>query len=175
MNSRPLAPSDAAAIAELWLAGAAESAAFNSTFRPRVSVAEYGASVAEELRSGSCTGWGVFNADNILLGYLTARIAQPSVEFEQAPYLYLLDLDVRATSRRHGIGTKLVEIARAYASERGLSIVEVSWLSDDPRASAFWRAQRFVPYLVRAQLAAQTPVGSTPNDALYLPVDRHAK
>ena len=153
MKTRALASADASAVAEVWLAGAHESAAVDGAFRPRVSVSEYGASLAEEFASGAIVGWGCFSAEGSLLGYLTARASEASREFVPAKYLYLLDLDVRSSARRQGIASELVRTARLFAAASGLASVEVSWLIADARATAFWRARGFVQYLARARSA----------------------
>lgn len=155
MKVRTLEPSDASAIATLWIAGAIESATIDPSFRPRVSVAECGEALEAEFKSGAVLGWGTFAAkDSALLGYLTARLSEPSPEFEQASFLYLLDLDVRPDMRRQGVGSHLVSLARRFATEQGLRSIEVSWLSSDRRASAFWSSQGFEQYLARARTSS---------------------
>jgi len=154
MDTRTLVAADAIAVAELWLAGAHESGVVDATFRPRVSVAEYGSTLREEFTSGTIVGWGRFSPSNELLGYLTARVSEASLEFLPAKYLYLLDLDVRPIARRRGIGSALVQVARLFAKERSLESIEVSWLLADARATAFWRRQGFAQYLARARSAA---------------------
>ena len=167
MNTRALEPADAHAVAALWTAGAIEAAAIDPAFHPRLTVAEYGASLEAELKAGAILGWGAFAVvDNTLLGYLTARPNEPSREFEQPGFLYLLDLDIRPDQRRLGIGSRLVSLARLFARAHGLGSVEVSWLSSDPRASAFWRSQGFAPYLARARGSSFTsPHGTRENAA----------
>lgn len=157
MKLRPLQATDALAIAALWLAGATESAGTDKAFLPRVSLQEYAASVAMELKGGTCLGWGLFaEAPERLLAYLTARVTDPSPEFIQARFLYLLDLDVDHEARRQGLGARLVAAAKTYAQTEQLATVEVSWLSADPRASAFWRSQGFSAYLARARYHARS-------------------
>lgn len=152
MKTRLLEPSDASAIAALWRAGALEGAATEPSFHPRVTVAEYAVSVSAELASGAILGWGAFAAEsNLLLGYLTARAMEPRPEVEEGKFLDLLDLDVRSDSRRQGVGSRLVALARRFASEQGLGTIEVSWLSSDQVASAFWRSQGFTQFLARAR------------------------
>lgn len=152
MFTRALVPADANSVAALWIAGALESSAIEPAFRPRVSVAEYAPTVKAELKTEAIVGWGAFMAEEGgLLGYLTARPTDPSPEFRQAKFLYLLDLDVRQDARRRGIASQLVALARVFAKERGLGSIEVSWLSSDERATAFWRSQGFAPYLARGR------------------------
>jgi ribosomal protein S18 acetylase RimI-like enzyme len=158
---RALASSDAIAVAQLWLAGAHESAAIDQAFSPRMSAAHYAASISAELEAKAILGWGALSATSALLGYITARLVEPSVEFQQPSYMYILDLDVQSESRRQGIGTRLVQAARSHCSASGVASVEVGWLSADARASAFWRKQGFVQYFARARGSASLQEGES--------------
>lgn len=155
---------DASAMAELWLAGAAESGATDPSFLPRQTLAECAASIEADLANKVYFGWGVFEASTRgLLAYLTARIEEPSKAFQRDASLYLLDLDVKRLARRQGFGTGLVAAAKRYAEERSIERVEVGWLAADPQASAFWLAQGFCPYLARAQVCiTRSPHGASP-------------
>ncbi len=128
-----------------------ESAAVDPTFRPRMSCAEYAVSLAQALSAGRQVGWGAFDAQETLLGYLTANVVEANPEFEQARNLFLLDLDIHSAWRRQGIGSALVQWARAHATQQGIPTVEVGWLLADPRSTAFWRSQGFAPYVVRGR------------------------
>jgi len=149
---RLLQPPDASEVAALWHAGAKESASVDPSFFPRVSLEEYAAFLANDFSQGSCIGWGVFAKEpQCLLAYLTARVMVPDPEFKQTRFLYLLDLDVHREARRHGLGARLVAAAKAYARTENLASIEVSWLTSDPRASAFWQKQGFRQFLARAR------------------------
>ena len=153
MRLRRLEPIDASGIAALWHAGATESAQADPAFLPRLSPEAYTASVASDLAEGSYLGWGVVGeSPHSLIAYLTARVTPASAEFNQSSFLYILDLDVHREARRTGLGTRLVAAAKAFARSQGLGGVEVSWLSADPTASAFWRSQGFAQYIARARL-----------------------
>jgi GNAT superfamily N-acetyltransferase len=154
VKTRPLTAADAPSIAELWLAGMHESAAVDPTFRPRVSCAAYAVSLAQVFSAGQQVGWGAFDAHETLLGYLTANVVEANPEFEQARHLFLLDLDIHSAWRRQGIGSELVRLARAHATQQGIATVEVGWLLADPRSTAFWRHQGFAPYFMRGRSVA---------------------
>jgi ribosomal protein S18 acetylase RimI-like enzyme len=142
MYLRSLDAADATHIAGLWLTGAAESGKTEAAYLPQVSQQAYAATLAGDLASEACIGWGIFDAATAsLLAYLTAKIATPEAEFKQVPYLYLLDLDVHPQQRRRGLGAKLIAAARAYAETQKLGSIEVNWLSEDAQASAFWLSQ----------------------------------
>ena len=151
MEFRVLTTADASAVADLWLPGARESAAVNSVFQPSASVAQYSASLTQELSSQAIAGWGAFS-EGVLLGYLTARVSDADPAFVSGKYLYLLDLDVRSDARRQGIASALVRMARSFAADGGISSIEVSWLVQDANAAAFWRSQGFSQYLARGRV-----------------------
>ena len=152
MKLRKLESIDAHGVAALWHAGATESARTDPAFSPRLSQEAYSASVATDLSEGAYLGWGVFSeAPQSLLAYITARVTLASAEFNQSSFLYILDLDVHRDARRVGLGTKLVAAARQFAQSEGLGGVEVSWLSADPTATAFWQRQGFTQYIARGR------------------------
>lgn len=152
METRDLSPTDADAVAELWLAGAQESAIVDSALQPGVSLAQHSALLTQKLDSRAVIGWGAFSAESKLQGYLTARIAEAEPVFVKDTYLYLLDLDVRADARRQGIASALVRMARSFAANNGISSIEVNWLIHDGTASVFWSNQGFSQYLARARV-----------------------
>ena len=104
-----------------------------------------------ELSENAYFGWGLFTSSGrSLLCYLTAPVKKASKVFRRDALLQLLDLDVRFSARRQGLGTGLVEAACAHATSAGVLRVEVGWPSADPRASsAFGRAQGFSQYIAR--------------------------
>jgi GNAT superfamily N-acetyltransferase len=154
MRLSALEPCDAAGIAALWLAGAAESAMRDRSFAPRQSEEEAATAITAALRDGSYYGWGLFlDEPHELVAYLTVRVEGPSEDFDRPSFLYLLDLDVHHRARRQGLGTRLVEAAKNDARTKGIDTVEVGWLLADPVAAAFWSRQGFGQYLARARLA----------------------
>lgn len=161
MTLRRLNPDDAPAVTKLWHAGALDSASADAHFHPATSPEAYAQAVASDLRMGKVLGWAAVDAtEGSVLAYLTAEIREPAPDFEQARYLYLLDLDVGREHRRKGFGAKLVAEARAFAVQEGLATIEVAWLVEDARASAFWARQGFAPYLARARAAVGRPASS---------------
>ena len=153
MNLRLLQVQDANMIAGLWLHGAAESAQTDSAYQPQISLAGYAGLLRDKLQSGDSLGWGLFaEEDGQLLAYLTAQVRYPEQEFSQQPYLCLLDLDVHVAARRQGCAARLVSAAKAHAQQHQLSHIEVSWLSADPQAAAFWASQGAAPFLSRGRI-----------------------
>ncbi len=156
---RPLRAEDAPAVAALWMDGARDSAAVDPSYTPGVTAERYARTVAEELGSGQCLGWGAFAPGAVprLLAYLTAQVAVAGPEFRPRRFLYLLDLDVDRTVRRQALGSRLVAAAQAHARAQGLDEIEVSWLMADARAAAFWQRQGFQPFLARGRLRPAPP------------------
>ncbi|MBC3869370.1 GNAT family N-acetyltransferase [Undibacterium oligocarboniphilum] len=153
MSLRVLQVQDADMIASLWLRGAAESAQTDSAYQPQISLTEYAAILRDNLQNGDNLGWGLFaEEDGQLLAYLTAQVRYPEQEFSQQPYLCLLDLDVHVAACRQGCAARLVSAAKVHAQQHQLSHIEVSWLSADPQAAAFWASQRATSFLSRGRI-----------------------
>jgi len=153
METVELQASHAAAAASLWLLGMRENAIADESFAPRMSASQFAAVLAEQLASRTLFGWGIVSgSEQGLAGYLTAEVKEAAPELGSGRYLYLLDLDVSRDERRKGLGTRLVEAARRHAELSGLSRVEVSWVSADAQAAAFWHRQGFKQYLSRARV-----------------------
>jgi GNAT superfamily N-acetyltransferase len=151
-----LQSSHASEIASLWRSGVKENALAEESYVPHFSQEQYAARIAALLESGDILGWGIFLPSSLrMAAYLTAELKESAPEFVQRKFLYLHDLDVHHAERRKGLATILVETAKRYAQESGLSSIEVSWASADVQASAFWNVQGFGQYLSRARLSAE--------------------
>ena len=144
----------ASELASLWLAGVRENAFSDRAYLPAVSQVQYAETIAARLASGSVFGWAVvLPSSPHLAAYLTAELKESAPEFLHRKYLSLLDLDVRHTERRKGLGTSLVGAAKRYAKSVGLASIEANWVTVDVQASAFWHRQGFGPYLSRGTLS----------------------
>jgi len=153
MLTRALSPNDSDAIASLWFAGALESANSDPLFAPRISAPDYAVKIGAELESKAIFGWGATqSAGGSLLGYLTAKITDPSPEWRQDRCLYILDVDVHRDHRRQGLARLLIANATTYAQGLGIGRMELSWLASDPHADAVWRQLGFRPYLHRGHI-----------------------
>jgi GNAT superfamily N-acetyltransferase len=158
LDLRRLSAADAVQMATLWVQGAEESAQADEAYRPRMDAPGYSQGLAVDLAGHRIKAWGIFSPGQTLLAYLTAEVTWPEPEFVQTPALRLLDLDVHPTARRQGLATRLLKAARELARSEGLASLEVSWLTQDARADAFWRSQGFGPFL---QTARSTLVSGT--------------
>ena len=151
-----LQSSHASEVASLWFSGVKENALAEESYVPRFSQDQYAARIAAQLESGAILGWGIVLPSSLrMAAYLTAELKESAPEFARRKFLYLNDLDVHHGERRKGLATILVETAKRYAQESGLSSIEVSWASADVQASAFWHAQGFGQYLSRGRLSAK--------------------
>ena len=151
MKTIVLQPGHAPGMAALWRVGVSENAVAEKSFTPAMSEEDFAAMVAGQLVSGALFGWAITSPTGDLLAYLTAEVKVSAPESGSAPYLYLMDLDVSRAERRKGLATALVAQARGHAANQGLACLEVSWVSKDPQASAFWHSQGFTQYLSRAR------------------------
>ncbi len=149
---RSLQSTDGPEIARLWLDGILESAVEDASFRPLRTLDEYAESLAAEFASGDSIGWGVVaDATQEMVAYLMAGITPANTDLDQPAFLYLQELDVGRAHRRRGLGAQLVVTAKEFAREQRLESVEVSWISTDARATAFWLKQGFIQCVARAR------------------------
>ena len=153
MFMRALSPSDSGAVASLWFAGALESANSDPRFAPRIGAPDYALKIGAELESKAIFGWGTSeSAGGTLIGYLTAKITDPSPDWRMDGCLYVLDVDVHRDHRRQGLARLLIANATTYAQGLGIGRMELSWLASDPHADAVWRQLGFRPYLHRGHI-----------------------
>ena len=80
-------------------------------------------------------------------GYLMAAVASYPPVFTATRYGSIFDLAVTASWRRRGVGARLVEAARAWFRQRGLTRAEVRVQTANPLSTAFWRKEGFTPYV----------------------------
>ncbi len=83
------------------------------------------------------------------LAVLSAKISPESVMRESRQYVELVELVVRPSTRRAGIGRALVEASKIWTQSRGLSELDVTALSFNMEAISFYRKIGFQPQLER--------------------------
>jgi len=160
MDLIPLHARHASELASLWLAGVRENAVAEPAYAPAVSREQYADILASRLGAGALFGWAIMlPSSSRLAAYLTAEVRNAAPEFVHRRYLSLLDLDVHLAERRKGLGRRLVEAAKRHAHAAGLSSIEVSWVTRDAGAAAFWQRQGFGPYLTRGSLGGAAFAG----------------
>jgi ribosomal protein S18 acetylase RimI-like enzyme len=135
--------SDAGAIAELWNLLVAEHAALDPAFalRPDAGIALEG-EVARALDDADTALW-VAEREARVVAFCCARIARAAPPVAERSRLEITELAVEPTARRRGDGRALVEVAFAWARERGASRVEVRVAARNDAGQAFWRRLGF--------------------------------
>lgn len=86
--------------------------------------------------------------DTRLVGFMTARIAEPHHVLETPLTVVVTDAYVAADCRRGGVGRQLFEAVNRWARHLGVQQVEVGTLALDVRAVAFWRSLGFCDWRI---------------------------
>jgi ribosomal protein S18 acetylase RimI-like enzyme len=81
-----------------------------------------------------------------VIGYLLAARAPRPPVLDPPICGAISDCAVTRSSRRQGVGTRLVAEAMRWFQEQGLAHVQVSHATRNPLSSAFWHAQGFRAY-----------------------------
>jgi GNAT superfamily N-acetyltransferase len=87
----------------------------------------------------------VAEADDALVGFVTARRWGPPPIYEESSEVYLDELFVRPESRRKGYGTQLVHAVRDWADQLGARRIRLRVLTSNQAGRSFWAAQEAIP------------------------------
>ena len=85
----------------------------------------------------------VAEANGRIIAYCLAGIASYPPVFAKRTYGYINDLMVSADHRRKGVGTALFRSTAAAIQAKGIHVLEVSHVPENPMASSFWRKLGF--------------------------------
>lgn len=89
----------------------------------------------------------VAETGGVIAGYLLAGVAHYPPVFIEKNYGMINDVAVSAGFRRQGIGEAMVEEARRWFLDRGLSRMEMRLLNANETSTAFWEKMGFSPYM----------------------------
>jgi|SRR4051812_26272034 len=78
-----------------------------------------------------------------IIAYSLARIAKYPPVFDKRVYGYINDLMVTVSHRRQGVGTALFRSTADAIQAKGIDVLEVSVMPQNPMASSFWRKLGF--------------------------------
>lgn len=96
----------------------------------------------------------VAETNSRIIAYCLARIASYPPVFANRAYGYFNDLVVKPANRRQGVGTGLFLATAAAIRAKGIDVLEVSHVSQNPMASSFWRKLGFESRLETLRLDA---------------------
>lgn len=94
----------------------------------------------------------IADADSEPAGYIVAGFSQRPPVMRDRDIAMIYDLSVTQRLRRQGIGERLVREALLKIEERGVKLVEVSYVVDNEQSSSFWPKMGFEPFLMRGRL-----------------------
>ena len=87
-----------------------------------------------------------------LVGFIRARRWQPPPIYAGDPEVYIDEVYVAPPYRRRGIGRRLVDAARAWASSVSAKRLRLTLLASNRAAEAFWTREGAEPFTLTATL-----------------------
>lgn len=139
---------DRATAIELWAALHREHEAHDARYRIAEDAAQrWATDIREWIRSPQDGVW-LADAENAVVGLLTAHLYEPTPTFQPLLFLYVDDLYVRPPWRGSGVGRALLDAATAWGKERGAVEVRAGVLASNPSARGFWQAVGATDYSV---------------------------
>ncbi len=145
--TRPIVPSDAPAIARLWLVCTAEVAENEPIYTPGISDEALAGKLGAEFAQGTRFGW-VVETGGRLAGYVTCQVQEASPLFLPRQHIYVHDLDVAPAYRGLRLSRVLMQAVERYARTRGIQRIELAVVFKDPRSRAVWERHGFQPHLL---------------------------
>lgn len=155
---RPATNADAKALFREWQELRAHNAATDARIIPSpVSETEFSAGLGELLMRSNAAVF-VAERDKDIVGFIRAGVEHNQPDRLPEQYVSVGYLFVDPSCRREGVGQRLFDAVRQWASRQdGVAHFEMTVLSGDGSAEGFWRRQGFAPFIQRlwAPLAAE--------------------
>ena len=134
-------------VAELWIALTEHHALYEPRFALRPAAREEVRRLLEaQLRDPDCAIL-LAGGDGDALGLCIVRVDRAPPIHAEVERAEVSDLFVLPSARRRGLGRRLVDVALAWVSERGVERVEVRVATENPEGQAFWRATGFADFM----------------------------
>ncbi len=96
-----------------------------------------------------------------LVGYIFGKPEEGPPVYERRNHGTIAEVCVTASSRRRGVGGKLVGALFEWFRERGLPEVHIGAAACNPVSNAFWRAMGFSPHMVQMRRVVELAGGPT--------------
>lgn len=147
---RPATNADASALFREWQELRAHNAAADARIIPApVTESEFSAGLSELLARPTAAVF-VAEREHELVGFIRAGVEHNQPDRLPEQYVSVGYLFVDPSCRREGIGQRLFDSVREWASgQDGVAHFEMTVLSGDGSAEVFWRAQGFAPFIQR--------------------------
>lgn len=147
-------PNDFPSIMSVW----AEAMDVHSKIDPRFPLAADASNAMMSHLGGTLANENGFllvtESNDRIIAYCLARIQSYPPVFANRAHGYINDLMVAASHRRQGVGTALFLSAAAAIRAKGVHVLEVSFVPQNPMASSFWRKLGFRSRLETLRLEA---------------------
>jgi GNAT superfamily N-acetyltransferase len=147
---RPATTADAPALFRAWEHLRMHNAGADARIIPApVSEIEFAAGLRELLARPTATVM-VAEVDGRLAGFIRAGVEQNAPDRLPEQHVGIGYLYVEPSARRQGVGRRLFEAVREWASSQaGVAHFEMTVLNQDGQAEAFWRSLGFTPFIQR--------------------------
>ena len=143
VRNRLATPNDLTSIVSVWAEAMDVHANLDPRFPLSSDASETFTGYLREVLADENSFLFVTESNGRLIAYCLARIAKYPPVFTKRVYGYIDDLMVTAPHRRQGVGTALFLSTAAAIRARGIDVLEVSFVPQNPMASSFWRKLGF--------------------------------
>jgi ribosomal protein S18 acetylase RimI-like enzyme len=140
----PAAPAEADAVADLWVALAADQRRHGSHLRAEASRDAVRASLARHAADGGLT---VARSDGELVGFVRFGVERGPLTQDCARGV-VRDLYVVPDARDEGVGTRLLDAAETALRDRGVDAVAVEALARNADAIRFYEQRGYRPHRI---------------------------
>ena len=139
-------------IISLW----EEFARFHEPLDPRYPMKDdarvgYEIHLREEIDANNTRVLVVLDDDRVV-GYVMAKIKKIGEAWKREKYGYIEEMAVTADSRRHGIGSRLLEEILDWFKSEDIEMIEVSVAAKNIIGNSFWNKHGFKVHLHRLYL-----------------------
>ena len=143
VRNRLATPSDFPSILSVWAEAMDVHAKLDPRFPLSSDASEAMTNYLGEVLADENGFLFVAEANGRIIAYCLARVASYPPVFAKRLYGYFNDLMVTTAHRRQGVGTALFLSTAAAIRARGIDVLEVSHVPQNPMASSFWRKLGF--------------------------------
>jgi ribosomal protein S18 acetylase RimI-like enzyme len=140
----PAAPAEADAVADLWVALAADQRRHGSHLRAEESRDAVRASLARHAADGRLT---VARSDERLVGFVRFDVERGPLTQDRTRGV-VRDLYVVPDARDDGVGTRLLDAAETALRDRGVAVVAVEALARNADAIRFYERRGYRPHRI---------------------------
>lgn len=107
-------------------------------------------------RAHSSGAW-VAEADDRLVGLLTAHLAEPAPVYRGAPFVFVGEIVVAPEWRGRGVARRLLNAAREWGRQVGATELRAGVLATNPGGRTFWERQGGRDFTITVTVPLEEP------------------